>query len=215
MQRDGDDMIFASGHSIFWRLTDETGEGSDVVSIVLSNQSRLEIAEVEIETDIISPPHQSSQPDQPVDIEWNKSDLDLFLTLLRNTLGENDAEEYEQIELDLTDESVLRIMHIVAAARFATPYPAEGVIKRSATVFGGSAEYKVGERVSLDTIDGFKPAVIVSLDDDISCVLLDQITAPSGDNIQLDRHDLVVVEKEWILPGSLTTTQPGATDIIH
>ena len=37
----------------------------------------------------------------------------------------------------------------------------------------------------------------------------------SGDNIQLDRHDLVVVEKEWVLPGSLTTTQPGATDTIH
>ncbi|MEZ5491778.1 MAG: hypothetical protein R3F50_15880 [Gammaproteobacteria bacterium] len=209
-------MIFASGHSIFWRLTDETGEGSDVVSIVLSNQSRREIAEVEIETDIISPPHKSVQPDQPVDIEWNNSDLDLFITLLRNTLGENDSsEEYEQIELDLTDESVLRIMHIVAAARFATPYPADGVIKRSHATFGGSAEIKVGERVSLDTIDGFKPAVIVSLDEDISCVLLDQITAPSGDNIQLDRHDLVVVEKEWVLPGSLTTTQPSFADTIH
>ncbi|MCB1672264.1 MAG: hypothetical protein R3F41_01665 [Gammaproteobacteria bacterium] len=209
-------MIFASGHSIFWRLTDETGEGSDVVSIVLSNQSRREVAEVEIETDIISPPHQSSEPDTPIDIEWTKSDLDLFLTLLRNTLGEKDnAEEYEQIELDLTDESVLRIMHIVAAARFATPYAADGVVKRSEAVYGGVVEYKVGERISLDTIDGFKPAVIVSLDEAISCVLLEQITAPSGDNIQLDRHDLVVVEKEWVLPGSLTTTQPGATDTIH
>ncbi len=209
-------MIFASGHSIFWRLTDETGEGSDVVSIVLSNQSRREVSEVEIETDIISPPHQSMQPDYPVDIEWNKSDLDLFLTLLRNTLGEKDVtEEYEQIELDLTDESVLRIMHIVAAARFATPYQADGVVTRSQAVFGDVVEFKVGERVSLDTIDGFKPAVIVSLDDAISCVLLEQITAPSGDNIQLDRHDLVVVEKEWILPGSLTTIQPGTTDAIH
>jgi len=209
-------MIFASGHSIFWRLTDETGEGSDVVSIVLSNQSRREVSEVEIETDIISPPHKSAQPDYPVDIEWNKSDLDLFLTLLRNTLGEGEGnDDYEQIELDLTDESVLRIMHIVAAARFATPYPADGVIRRSQANFGDAVEMKVGERISLDTIDGFKPAVIVSLSEELSCVLLDEITAPSGDNIQLDRHDLVVVEKDWVLPGSLTSTQRGEADIIH
>jgi len=209
-------MIFASGHSIFWRLTDESGEGSDVVSVVLSNQSRRDPAEVEIETDILSPPQQLSQPDYPVDIEWNKSDLDLFLILLRNTLGERDhSEEVEQIELDLADESVLRIMHIVAAARFATPYPAEGVIKPSQAGYTGLVEFKVGERVSLDTIDGFKPAVIVELDDDISCVLLEQITAPSGDNIQLDCHDLVVVEKSCVLPGSLTALQPSPADSLH
>lgn len=209
-------MVFASGHSIFWRLTDESGQGSDVVSIVLSNQNRIEVAEVEIETDILSPPQKSEQGGYPVDIEWNKTDLDLFLSLLRNTLDEREEnDEYEQIELDLTDESVLRIMHIVAAARFSIPYPADDVIKPSQTNCGGSVEYRMGERISLDTIDGFKPAVIVSLDEEIGCVLLDQITAPSGDNIQLDQHDLVVVRKEWALPGNLTTTQPGAADVIH
>jgi len=209
-------MVFASGHSIFWRLTDELGQGSDAVSIVLSNQSRREVAEVEIETDILSPPQKSAQSDYPVDIEWNKTDLDLFLSLLRTTLDEREeADEYEQIELDLADESVLRIMHIVAAARFSIPYPADDVIKPAPTNCGGSVEYRMGERISLDTIDGFKPAVIVSLDDEIGCVLLDQITAPSGDNVQLDQHDLVVVRKEWALPGDLTTTRPGVSDTIH
>ena len=161
-------------------------------------------------------PNKTAESDYPVDIEWNKSDLDLFLSLLRNTLDDReDSEDYEQIELDLTDESVLRIMHIVAAARFSIPYPADDVIKHSPTNCGGSVEFRMGERISLDTIDGFKPAVIVSLDDEIGCVLLDQITAPSGDNIQLDQHDLVVVRKEWALPGNLTTTQPGAADTIH
>jgi hypothetical protein len=209
-------MIFASGHSIFWRLSDETGEGSDVVSIVLANQSKYEVAEVEIETDIISAPHKSEQPEYPVDIEWNKSDLDLFLTLLRNTFERREESEYEeQIELDLTDEAVLRIMHIVAAARFATPYPADTVLKHSASNFGGMVEYKVGERISLDTIDGFKPAVIVTIGDDINCVLLEEITAPSGDNIQLDRHDLIVLDRQRALPGNLTSIQPGDADLIH
>jgi hypothetical protein len=209
-------MVFASGHSIFWRLTDEAGQGNDVVSIVLSNQGRREIAEVEIETDILSPTQETRQTEYPMDIEWDKADLDLFVSLLRNTLDERDElDEIEQIELDLTDESVLRIMHIVAAARFSVPYPADDVIKQSSTNCGGSVQYRMGERISLDTIDGFKSAVIVSLDEEIGCVLLDQITAPSGDNIQLDQHDLVVVRKEWALPGNLTTTHPGASDIIH
>lgn len=215
-RQDRDNMVFASGHSIFWRLSDDTGDGSDAVSIVLANQNRREGPEVEIETDILSPPHSSANPDYPVDIEWNNSDLDLFMNLLRNTLEDREvSEEFEQIELDLTDESVLRIMHIVAAARFSIPYPADDVIKQSQSIFGGRVEFRVGERISLDTIDGFKPAVIVSLDEEIGCVLLDQITAPSGDNIQLDQHDLVVVRKELALPGNLTATRPGVSDTIH
>lgn len=210
-------MVFASGHSIFWRLTDETGEGSDVVSIVLANQKADEVAEVEIETDIISAPHQSDPPEYPIDIEWDKSDLDLFLTLLRNTFSvKSEQEQFEQIELDLTDESVLRIMHIVAAARFSTPYPAESVINATRSLPGQTVRFKVGERISLDTIDGFKPGVIVALNDnDINCVLLADVTSPSGDNIQLDRHDLLVLKKQWALPAAFTTTQPGDSDTIH
>jgi len=154
-------MIFASGHSIFWRLTDETGEGSDVVSIVLANQKEDDTSEVEIETDIISAPHKADTPDYPIDIEWNKEDLDLFLTLLRNTFNtKTTPEQDEQIELDLTDESVLRIMHIVAAARFSIPYPAAPVIKSSACLPGEVIRFRVGERISLETIDGFKAGVI-------------------------------------------------------
>ena len=74
-------MVFASGHSIFWRLTDEVGEEDDLVSIVLSNAGRQEIAEVEIETDITSPPiGNNSQSEYPMDIEWDRGDLDLFVT---------------------------------------------------------------------------------------------------------------------------------------
>ena len=207
-------MIFASGHSIFWRLSDETGQGSDVVSIVLANQKEDEVAEVEIETDIISAPHKAETPDYPIDIEWTKKDLDLFLTLLRKTFAA--PEQDEQIELDLTDESVLRIMHIVAAARFSIPYPAETVINSGRSFPGEVVRFRVGERISLDTIDGYKPGVIVSINkDEISCVLLEEVTCPAGDNVQLDRHDLIVLKKQFALPATFTTTLPGEFDQIH
>ena len=210
-------MIFASGHSIFWRLSDETGEGSDVVSIVLANQKEDEVAEVEIETDIISAPHKAEPPDYPIDIEWTKKDLDLFLTLLRKTFAAQEAPEHEeQIELDLTDESVLRIMHIVAAARFSIPYPAEPVINTGRLFPSEPVRFRVGERISLDTIDGYKPGVIVAInEDEISCVLLEEVTSPAGDNIQLDRHDLIVLNKQFALPAAFTTTLPGESDQIH
>jgi hypothetical protein len=210
-------MIFASGHSIFWRLTDETGQGSDVVSIVLANQKVDDVSEVEIETDIISAPHVADTPDYPIDIEWNKEDLDLFLTLLRNTFNTKTTPEHdEQIELDLTDESVLRIMHIVASARFSIPYPAAPVIKTSTALSGEAIRYRVGERISLATIDGYKAGVIVSIEDeDLCCVLLEEVTSPAGDNIQLDLHDLIVLQKQLALPESFTTTMPGELDQIH
>lgn len=210
-------MIFASGHSIFWRLSDETGQGNDVVSIVLANQKEDEVAEVEIETDIISAPHKANPPEYPIDIEWTKKDLDLFLTLLRNTFSSKEAPEAEeQIELDLTDESVLHIMHIVAAARFSTPYSAEAILKAARALPSDPVRFKVGERISLDTIDGFKPGVIVALDDDeISCVLLEEVTSPAGDNIQLDRHDLIVLNKDMALPATFTNLLPGEQDQIH
>ncbi|MBL4821532.1 MAG: hypothetical protein JKY98_11175 [Gammaproteobacteria bacterium] len=210
-------MIFASGHSIFWRLTDETGQGSDVVSIVLANQKEDEAAEVEIETDIISAPHETDPPDHPIEIEWNKKDLNLFLTLLRNTFPPRKIlEQDEQIELDLTDESVLRIMHIVASARFSTPYPVETVINPDRSLPSEMVRFRVGEHISLDTIDGFKPGVIVAVnDDEINCVLLEEITSPAGDNIQLDRHDLIVLNKQFALPSIFTVNQPGESDLIH
>lgn len=210
-------MTFASGHSIFWRLSDETGQGSDVVSIVLANQKEDDVAEVEIETDIISAPHKAEPPDYPIDIEWTKKDLDLFLILLRKNFPHQEAPELgEQIELDLTDESVLRIMHIVAAARFSIPYPAETVINPGRSFPSEVVRFRVGERISLDTIDGYKPGVIVALDkDEINCVLLEEVTSPAGDNIQLDRHDLIVLKKHFALPATFTTTLPGEFDQIH
>ena len=210
-------MNFATGHSIFWRLSDETGKGSDVVSIVLANRRKEAITEIEIETDIISVPIEVDSAQSPVDIAWDHQDLDLFLTLLRNSFPIDEKfEERQQIELDINDDNVLRIMHIVAAARFSTPYPAETVVNTKRSSIAKKASCQVGELISLDTIDGFKPGVVVSVNDkDLRCILLDEITSPVGDNIQLERHDMLILKKEWALSAAFSTTEPSKSDLIH
>ena len=210
-------MIFASGHSIFWRLSDETGEGSDVVSVVLADQKADEIAEVEIETDITPALQAIDHGDSYVDIEWNKKDLELFLTLLQNTFDvDNSRDQVEQIELDLTDEAVLRIMHIVAAARFSKPFPGETIVRPLQSLPAEPVRFKIGEKVSLSTIDGFKSGVIVSKEDNnLICVLLEEITSPQGDNIRYDRHDLITLSKDQIFPASFCASQTIEDVTLH
>lgn len=208
-------MTLPMGNSIFWRLTDETGEGPDVVSIVLASQAQQKINEMEIETDIISAPVDSSPPEMPVDIEWDNQDLDLFLTLVSNTFQPTrDEADRQHIELDFTDDSVVTIMHIVAAAHFATPYPGQNLVNVERTLSTLKGPSGVGDLVSLDTVDGYKSAVIVrERNDEYICVLLDDVQV--SESFQLDRHDLLVVNKEWVLPAAFAENCPGSDDVIH
>lgn len=219
-------MIFASGHSIFWRLTDQSDEGSDAVSVVLTNSRRQALAEVAVDNETDSALRHSDTQPETIDIEWDKRDLELFLTLLRNTVSQetesvypqqaDQAQEVQQIELDLNDDSVVHILQIVAAARFATPYPAEPVINAKRSLIASVPPCSVGELISIDTIDGLKPGVVVAEDDgELHCVLLDEITSPAGDNIRFDRHDIIILKRELALPGSFTHLQPGRSETIH
>lgn len=210
-------MIFASGHSIFWRLTDESGEGSDAVSVVLTNSRNQDLAEVAVESELIPAVRESGFRTESVDIEWNKRDLELFLTLLRNILSDpQEPGEMQQVELDLNDDSVVHILQIVAAARFATPYPAEPVINASRNLSRTNSHCNIGELISIDTIDGLKPGVVVAVtEQDLHCLLLDEITSPAGDNIRFDRHDIIILKKELALPGSFTDLTPRDSDFIH
>jgi len=210
-------MIFPTGKNIYWRISDENGQGSDVVSIVLANHNDIEVDDVEIETDIISSPFQTITPQTPIVIEWDKKDLELFLTLVKNTFNsEADTHGPIHIELDFTDESVVTIMHIVAAAHFSTPYTATDILNVQRTLATPKKECNVGDLVSIDTIDGYKSTVIVKSDEKVfTCVLLDEITCPNGDNIRLDRHDLIIVKREWVLPAAFADVYPAESDSIH
>lgn len=210
-------MQLASGHTILWRLSDETGEGPDVVSIVLSKPHSNNIAEIEIETDIISAPMTGQIPETPVDIAWDRKDLDLFMTLLRNTFPADALMlGSKPLELDLHDASVVRIMHVVAAARFATPYPVDGVITDRPIAVASPTSYAVGEQISIDTIDGFKSCIVVGVDEfELNCVLLDEIVTDNDGDPHLDRHDMVILNKEFALPASFSLLTPSGSDRIH
>ena len=210
-------MIFPSGKSIYWRLSDETGQGLEAVSIVLTNRSDRDGDDVEIETDIISVAYQTDTPQAPIEIEWDHKDLELFTTLVKNTFNNDGQTQGTQaIELDFTDESVVTIMHIVAAAHFSTPYAAKGILNIQRTLATPRKECSVGDLVSIDTIDGYKSTVIVKSDAKVfTCVLLDEITSPNGDNFRLDRHDLIIVQREWVLPAAFADVYPADSDLIH
>jgi hypothetical protein len=210
-------MLLASGHTILWRLSDETGDGPDVVSIVLSKKRHHKTAELEIETDIISAPFQSASPETPVDIAWDKKDLELFMALLRNTFpADANLQENKPLELDLNDESVLSIMHVVAAARFATPYPAETVINLHQNAARTPIVCRLGERISIDTIAGLKTCIVVAVNgDELSCVLLEEILADNDDKPQMDLHDLLVLNRAWALPDWYSELKPSHSRLIH
>lgn len=210
-------MIFASGHSIYWRLTDDRSSGADAISVVLTNSQREDLAEVTVEKEMVPAIAGTGLRTESVDIEWNRRDLELFLTLLRRTLEDpEEFNELNQIELDLTDESIVQILQIVAAARFARPHPATPIINTRRALPGGGGQAQLGELISIDTIDSLKPAIVVAVTDkDLHCVLLDEITSPGGDNIRFDRHDIIVLPRQLALPGSFTNLIPDPTDLIH
>jgi hypothetical protein len=61
--------------------------------------------------------------------------------------------------------------------------------------------FDVGSFASLNTVNGFKSCVVVDVDDDdVVCVLLDDIDVRSTDeNDHISRHDLLLVKRLDIL----------------
>ncbi|MFM1896049.1 MAG: hypothetical protein RLZZ385_1123 [Pseudomonadota bacterium] len=211
-------MMIASGQNLFWRLSDSSGRGSDAVSVVLTNHPSATPAEVQIQTAISANPFPASTAAASQDIEWDQRDLELFVTLLHKTLPADTAAARGSvhIELDLSDDQVVHIMHVVAAARFASAYLAAPVINdwRSLPVLAVGCQ--VGDLISIDTIDGFKPCVVVADNEDtLDCILLEEITSPRGDNIRLGCHDKVILKRGWALPANFSARQPAAQEALH
>ena len=211
-------MMIASGHNLFWRLSDASGRGSDAVSVVLTNHPSATPAEVQIETAISCSPFEAGALAKSTDIEWDQRDLELFVTLLRKTLPVEARQEGNtaHIELDFSDDQVVHIMHLVAAARFVSAYLATPVINTWRKLPASHAPCEVGDMISIDTIDGFKPCVVVAQDrDTLDCILLEEITSPRGDNIRLARHDKVILKKTWALPADFSNRLVRSNDTVH
>ena len=106
-------MVSITKSDLYWRLSDETGLGLDVVSMVL--QLTQEQEEYELETDVISEVLLPS--DGPMDLEWSEDDHLLFTLLIQKLLlPENESLDSS---LDFSDDCIVTIVHMVAAARFA------------------------------------------------------------------------------------------------
>lgn len=191
-----------------WRLTETQDLGLDQVSMVLPCSSEAE-EEIQLETDVhlITRRHHRT----PLDLEWSPDDLSLFVVLVEKVLGMDLSEP--KISLNLDDDSLVGVVHIVAAARFSTPLPAEGLL--STPISTPIQEFDIGDWVAINTLNGFKVAIIVEMDSvDAKCVLLDEILIEES-NVCLDAYDVLMVNKHDLLIPEFGDVLPGCEAVIH
>lgn len=182
-------MTQVAKNQLKWRLADVQGSGSEQVSLVMPQITGNDIREFLLPTDIPSP--QTTVED----LRWSDEDLELFFRLLEKQLG---LEITEDMPLDLHDEGVINILHVVAAARFIIPAPAEGVLAEDINTV--MEEYEPGDLVAIHSTDGFKSGIIVAMDSiEVTLVLLDYIDDSDGE-LLFDVYDTLLVNKHSLLP---------------
>ncbi len=190
-----------------WRLCAHEDKGSRSVAMVVRGPDDSDSFDLTIETGILKLGADPEQPDNEEILEWNQSDLDLFLRLLQQRKIGNHTAQPDIVRLDLTDPEVIEIIHIVAAAGFGFPYTPMGLLK-DATGEYPPHEAVVGGPASLNTVSGFKRCVVVQVaQDEIACVLLDDLPIAEEEGGQcLFRNDVLVVEPVDLLHPSFAQT---------
>ena len=194
-------MIELSGEIPFlWRLSAESSEGYCSVSMVVPCPPETEIKDLTIETSVLSLSSDSSRSEKEEILEWNQEDISLFLRLVNQKQMKNNQRVSDTVRVDLTDPDIIDIIHVVAAAGFGVAFTSYGLLKQ----MDGSYpvhNFEIGSFASLNTINGFKPCVVVDIeDDDVVCVLLDDIDVRSIDEYdRLCRHDLLLVKRLDVL----------------
>jgi hypothetical protein len=185
-----------------WRLSPESSEGLCLVSMVVpfESESEEERKDLTIETSVVSLASDSTRAEHEEMLEWNQDDISLFLKLVTHEQQERRMQASDTVRIDLTDPAIIEIVHVVAAAGFGMAFTSFGILRRSLEIFPPHS-CETGSFASLDTVDGFKRIVVVDIDeDDIVCVLLDDIEVESsGEEDQLNRHDLLMVKRADLL----------------
>jgi hypothetical protein len=146
--------------------------------------------------------------EQEETLEWNEEDISLFLRLLSQKKPkvefESVSEEGRTLRVDLSDPDVIEIIHIVAAAGFGVAYTSTGLL-RSQSALLPAYRFDIGSKASLNTIVGFKQAIVVDVDDDdVVCVLTEEIDVQAIDSAadeydKLLPNDLLLVQRADIL----------------
>ena len=183
-----------------WRLSAETAEGYCSVSMVVPCPPDNEIEDLTIETTVLSLSSDSTRSEKEETLEWNDEDINLFVSLVNQKQLNKNPLEPGVVRIDLTDPEVIDIIHVVAAAGFGVAFNSSGVLRESQGMLPLKI-CEVGSFGSLNTVEGFKPCVVVDIDDDDAvCVLLDDVAVPSPFNDEhLSRHDLLLVKRMDIL----------------
>ncbi len=192
---------FSSEVPFLWRLSAESSEGYCSVSMVVPCPPETEVQDFTIQTNVLSLSSDSTRSETEETLEWNQEDIDLFLKLVnQRRIRSNDFVE-DTVRVDLTDPDIIDIINVVAAAGFGVAFTSYGLLNQadgSYPVF----QFDIGSLASLNTVNGFKSCIVVDVDDDdVVCVLLDEIDMiPSDTDFeQLCKHDLLLVKRIDVL----------------
>lgn len=186
----------AAMQPLYWRLANEKNTDLDAVSVLMPQED----TETQQNTAMEYPVDVSFKPRQkhasPIDLRWSEEDVELFLNLLNKVMDF----DKKDIELDIEDSTVQGIIHLVATARFHTPWPGDELEGDDFMTY--RREIEIGDLVALNTVHGFFSAVVVDLDSiDATCVLLDDIVDDeSPDDILMPCYQLLVVNRAAVLP---------------
>jgi hypothetical protein len=183
----------AAMQTLYWRVANEKNTELDAVSVLMPQEdSGSSQVALEYPVDVSFKP--SKQHSNPIDLRWSEEDVELFLALLNKVM------DFDQrnIELDIEDRTIQGIIHLVATARFQTPYPADEIEGEDFITY--RRELDVGDLVALNTHYGFVSAVIVDLDSiDATCILLDEVV-DENDEVLLPGYQLLMMNRSAVLP---------------
>lgn len=192
---------FNSEVPFLWRLSAESSEGYCSVSMVVPCPPETEVQDFTIQTNVLSLSSDSTRSETEETLEWNQEDIDLFLKLVnQRRIRSNDFIE-DTVRVDLTDPDIIDIINVVAAAGFGVAFTSYGLLHQADGSFP-IFQFDIGSLASINTVNGFKSCIVVDVDDDdVVCVLLDEIDMiPSDTDFeQLCKHDLLLVKRIDVL----------------
>ena len=191
---------FNSEIPFLWRLSAESSEGYCSVSMVVPCPPETEVKDLTIETSVLSLSSDSTRSETEETLEWNQEDIELFIKLVNQRQIQSNQPLEETVRVDLTDPGIIDIINVVAAAGFGVAFTSYGLLKDADGSFPIHS-FDVGSLASLNTVSGFKPCIVVDVeDDDVVCVLLEDIDVKAlADYEHLGRHDLLLVKRLDIL----------------
>jgi len=200
-----------------WRLGAESSEGYCSVSMIVPCPPETEIKDLTIETSVLSLSSDGSRSEKEETLEWNQEDISLFLKLVKQKQLANQQMISDTVRIDLTDPAIIDIIHIVAAAGFGVAFTSYGLLKQPNGLYPVHS-CEIGALASLNTIAGFKPCIVVDIeDDDVVCVLLEDIDVQATEEYdQLNRHELLLAKRGDILhPEFAETRAKPENTVLH